>query len=56
MAGPVIASTSATVRPEASIAVKTRMSAADYVAQLKGEYDEARSELAGTAAKFSAVG
>jgi nitronate monooxygenase len=37
-------------------AVKTRMGAAEYIAQLKREYDEARGELAGTAAKFSAVG
>jgi nitronate monooxygenase len=37
-------------------AVKTRMGAAEYVAQLKREYDEARRELTGSSAKFSAVG
>jgi nitronate monooxygenase len=37
-------------------AVKARMGAAEYVAQLKLEYEEARRELAGSSAKFSAVG
>ena len=37
-------------------AVKARMSATDYVAQLKREYEEARRELAVSSAKFSAVG
>ena len=37
-------------------AVKARMSAADYIAQLRREYDDARRELAGSSAKFSAVG
>ena len=37
-------------------AVKTRMAAAEYVAQLKREYEEARRELALSSAKFSAVG
>ena len=37
-------------------AVKTRMSTADYVAQLRREYEEARVKLAATASKFSAVG
>ncbi|HEY7800647.1 MAG TPA: nitronate monooxygenase family protein [Hyphomonadaceae bacterium] len=37
-------------------AVKTRMSAADYIARLKAEYDEARRELVASSAKFSAVG
>ena len=37
-------------------AVKARMGAADYVAQLKREYEEARRELAGSSSKFSAVG
>jgi nitronate monooxygenase len=36
-------------------AVKTRMSAAEYIAQLKREYDAARKELAISSAKFSAV-
>lgn len=37
-------------------AIKTRMSAADYVAQLKREYEAARAKLAANAANFSAVG
>jgi nitronate monooxygenase len=37
-------------------AVNTRMSAGDYIAQLKREYEEARAKLAGSAANFSAVG
>jgi nitronate monooxygenase len=37
-------------------AVKSRLSAADYIAQLKREYEEARENLARSAAKFSAVG
>jgi nitronate monooxygenase len=37
-------------------AVKTRMSAADYIGRLKAEYDEARRELVASSAKFSAVG
>jgi nitronate monooxygenase len=37
-------------------AIKTRMGAAEYVAQLKREYEEARRELVGSPAKFSAVG
>jgi nitronate monooxygenase len=37
-------------------AVKSRLSAAEYIAQLKREYEEAREKLAKSAAKFSAVG
>jgi nitronate monooxygenase len=37
-------------------AVKTRMGAAAYVAQLKREYEEARRDLVASSAKFSAVG
>jgi nitronate monooxygenase len=37
-------------------AIKTRMGAAEYVAQLRREYEEARAKLAASAAKFSAIG
>lgn len=37
-------------------AVKGRMGAGEYVAQLKREYEEARAKLTASSAKFSAVG
>ena len=37
-------------------AIKARMPAAQYIAQLKREYEAARAKLAANAANFSAVG